>query len=141
MISGAKTSGPPSAKERDWNMLIMTGMNHVGEWPAKRRLYNILSRIMVRNRVEDVEKDCPLPPLERRTVLLAMTTTECLTYNALQSLIMLNAALSQKQDRDYFFHASNRKALASVMENLALACFHFAGQGFLAQVQLSLIHI
>ena len=141
MISGAKTSGPPSAKERDWNMLIMTGMNHVGEWPAKRRLYNILSRIMVRNRVEDVEKDCPLPPLERRTVLLAMTTTECLTYNALQSLIMLNAALSQKQDRDYFFHASNRKALASVMENLALACFHFAGQGFLAQVQHARDHV
>lgn len=135
MASAAKASGLAPGKERDWNALMTTGMNSVGEWPAKRRLFDTLSRIMVRNRAEDVERDCPLPPLERRTVSLVMSHFERTTYNVLQSLIMLNAALTQEVDKDYFFHASNKKALASVMENLALACFHFAGQGFLAQAQ------
>lgn len=133
--SAMKASDLPSFKERDWNTLMGSGMNEMREWPAKRRLYDILSRLMVRNRVEDVERDCPLPPLERRIVSLSMSSHECMTYNVLQSLIMLNAALSQEKDKKYSFHTSNKKFLASIMENLALACFHFAGQGFLRQAQ------
>ena len=70
-----------------------------------------------------------------------MSSHECMTYNVLQSLIMLNAALSQEKGKDYFFHTGNKKALASVMENLAMACFHFAGFGFLRQVQRAHNHI
>jgi len=137
------TNGPdfPSFKERDWITLMGSGMNDMGEWPAKRRLYNMLSRLMVRNRAEDVEHECPLPPLERRIVSLSMSSHECMTYNVLQSLIMLNAAISQEKGKDYFFHTGNKKALASVMENLAMACFHFAGFGFLRQVQRAHNHI
>lgn len=135
MPSATKASDLPPFKERDWNVLMGSGMNEMGEWPAKRRLYDILSRLMIRNRIEDVERDCPLPPLERRIVSLPMSSYERMTYNVLQSLIMLNAALSQEKDKDYFFHTSNKKVLASIMENLALACFHFAGQGFLQQAQ------
>lgn len=137
------TNGPdlPSFKERDWITLMGSGMNDMGEWPAKRRLYNMLSRLMVRNRAEDVEHECPLPPLERRIVSLSMSSHECMTYNVLQSLIMLNAALSQEKGKDYFFHTGNKKALASVMENLAMACFHFAGFGFLRHVQRAHNHI
>lgn len=135
MASAARASGLPSGKERDWNALMASPPQADGLWSAKFRLYDVLSRLMVRNRVEDVDKECPLPPLEHRVVPLVLSDVERKTYNVLQSLIVLNAALSEETDKDYFFHASNRKALAAVMENLALACFHFAGQGFLEQTQ------
>lgn len=135
MASAAKASGLPSGKERDWNALMAAPPDDSGEWTAKCRLYDVLARVMVRNRVEDVERECPLPPLEHRVVSLALSDLERKTYNVLQSLIVLNAALSEESDKDYFFHPSNRKALAAVMENLALACFHFAGQGFLEQTK------
>mgnify|MGYP001508350885 CR=1 FL=1 len=105
------------------------------EWPAKRRRYELLSRIRVLNRAEDVNRECPEPPLVRRVVTFALAPLERITYNVIQALIVLNAALSQERDRDYFFHASNRKALAAVMENLALACFHYTGQGLNAHSQ------
>ncbi|WFD32368.1 hypothetical protein MSPP1_003413 [Malassezia sp. CBS 17886] len=134
MASAARASGLPSGKERDWSALMASGHDAaLGEWPAKRRLFDVLSRVMVRNRAEDVERECPLPPLRRRTVQLAFSQRERATYNVLQALIVLNAALSEETDRDYVFHASNRKALAAVMENLALACFHFAGEGLCEQ--------
>ena len=139
--SATNASNLPSFKERDWITLMGSGINDMGEWPAKRRLYNMLSRLMVRNRAKDVEHECPLPPLERRIVSLSMSSLECMTYNVLQSLIMLNAALSQEKDKDYFFHTGNKKTLASVMENVAMACFHFAGFEFLRQVQRAHDHI
>lgn len=131
----ARAAGLASGKERDWNMLMASPASDTAEleWTAKRRLYDTLARVMVRNRAEDVDRECPLPPLRRRTVALDLSPLERRTYNVLQALILLNAVLSQEEDRDYFFHAANRKALAAVMENLALACFHFAGEGFLEQ--------
>lgn len=121
--------------ERAWHNQIIAAPSAPGEWPARRRLYDILSRTMVRNRAEDIEAEVPLPPLERRTVILHLAPHEQKTYNVLQALITLNASLSHETDRDYFFHPSNRKALAAVMENLALACFHFAGEGFREQAE------
>lgn len=121
--------------ERAWHNQIVAAPNAPGEWPARRRLYDILSRTMVRNRAEDIEAEVPLPPLERQTVVLHLAPHEQKTYNVLQALITLNASLSHETDRDYFFHPSNRKALAAVMENLALACFHFAGEGFREQAE------
>ncbi|WFD35026.1 hypothetical protein MCUN1_001872 [Malassezia cuniculi] len=121
--------------ERVWHALIAAAPAAPGEWPARRRLHDILARVMVRNRAQDIEAECPLPPLERRTVVLRLARHEQRTYNVLQALITLNAALSHETDRDYFFHPSNKRALAAVMENLALACFHFAGEGFRAQAE------
>lgn len=143
MASAAKASGLAPAKERDWNALMASEWNaqEQGEWPAKRRLFDVLSRVMVRNRAEDVEKERPLPPLQRRVQRLTPSATERTTYNVLQSLILLNAALTQEKDKDYFFHPNNKKALATVMENLALACFHFAGQGLYEQAQSAYEHI
>ncbi|WFD42948.1 hypothetical protein MPSI1_001599 [Malassezia psittaci] len=135
LASAARASGLPSGKERDWNQLMGTSKESRTNYTAKYRLYDILSRVMVRNRVEDVEKECPLPPLHHRTIYLTPSKLERKTYNVLQALIVLNAALSQESDKDYFFHASNRKSLASVMENLSLACFHFAGKGFEEQTR------
>lgn len=123
-------------KERDWHALMAADpKSPQEEWPAKRRLYDLLSRVMVRNRIEDIQQECPLPPLEQRTVMLTFSEPERLTYNVLQSLIMLNAVLSQEKDKDYLFHPSCRKALAGVLDSLSLACFHYAGLGLLEQAQ------
>ena len=133
--SDALAPGLPT-KERDWHALMTSAPQYPEEeWPAKRRLYDLLSRVMVRNRTEDVQQECPLPPLEHRAVMLTFSELERLTYNVLQSLILLNATLSQEKDKDYLFHPSNKKLLTLVMENLALACFHFAEPGLLEQAR------
>ena len=74
--------GQLAGRERDWHALMATGPSGImssdseqakSEWPAKRRLYDLLSRIMVRNRAEDVNRECPLPPLVRRVVTFALS--------------------------------------------------------------------
>lgn len=107
---------------------------------SSTRLWTLLGRVMVRNRPEDVERNSPLPPLHDRVVRLQFTQLERVTFNVLQSLILLNAVWSQREDDDYFFHYSNRKHLASIMENLSLSCFHFAGPNLSEQAREALEH-
>ncbi|UZJ57114.1 hypothetical protein CBS101457_006434 [Exobasidium rhododendri] len=107
---------------------------------SSTRLWKLLSRVMVRNQAKDVEQDSPLPPLKDEVVKLDFTRLERATFNVLQSLILLNAVWSQREDDDYFFHHSNRKHLAAIMENLSLSCFHFAGSDLCEQAREALIH-
>ncbi|WFD26192.1 hypothetical protein MNAN1_001169 [Malassezia nana] len=124
------------AKERDWNALMAADPSSPQvEWPAKRRLYDLLTRVMIRNRTEDIQQECPLPPLEQRVVMLTCSEIERLTYNVLQSMLLLNTALFREKDKQSFFHPSNKKTLTLLVEDLALACFHLAGPGLLEQAQ------
>lgn len=132
----AEAHGKLPAKERDWNALMAAGPPCPQvEWPAKRRLYDLLARVMIRNRTEDIQQECPLPPLEQRIVMLTFSETERLTYNVLQSMLLLNTALFRQKDKQSFFHPSNKKTLALLVEDLALSCFHLAGPGLLEQAQ------
>lgn len=93
---------------------------------------------MVRNQPQDINYS--LPPLKDEVVRLEFNRLERATFNVLQSLILLNAVGSQREDDDYFFHHSNRKHLASIMENLSLSCFHFAGPNLREQSEDALKH-
>lgn len=123
-----------SSKERDWHALMASAPAYPHEeWAAKRRLYDLFSRVMIRNRTEDVQQERPLPPLERHIVMLTFSEMERLTYNVLLSLIMANAALTQENNKDYLFHPTNKKALTGMMEHLSSACFHLARPNLLEQ--------
>lgn len=124
---------------RDWSTHVSQPLLRSG-WGASTRLHRILSHVMVRNRAEDVERDYPLPPLEERVEHLRFTAIERMTFNILQALILLNAVWSQREDDDYFFHAKNRKYLATIMENLSLSCFHFSGPDMAQQAWDALAH-
>lgn len=132
----------PSAGVRDWNAHVILPLlsSERPELGAIDRLEKIMKRIMIRNSASDVEKDCPLPPLRTEVARLEFSGEERATHNILQALITLNAVFTQRTDEDYFFHASSRKSLASIIENLSLSCFFFAGESLVEQATEALAH-
>ncbi|KAJ3028293.1 hypothetical protein HDV00_010481, partial [Rhizophlyctis rosea] len=106
------------------------------------KLKTLMERVMVRNRMEDIERDIQLPPLHTTITPLPFTTPQRHLHNALLSQIATNAVLSQRTDQDYFFHPSNRKFLRHVVDNLHQSCFWYtAGEEFLEQVRSTMENV
>ncbi|KAH8926075.1 hypothetical protein BT69DRAFT_1036034 [Atractiella rhizophila] len=89
------------------------------------RLFEILSRVMVRNRPEDVARDVKLPPLSKNVIKLPFNPIQRLTYNVLLALFAVNSVTSQRTDIDYIFHPRRQKELAQLMTNLHLSHLYF----------------
>lgn len=82
---------------------------------------------MVRHRLSDVED--LLPPVDERVVVLEGSYQDKLSLNLFSMFINFNSIQSQRTDRDYFFHPSQRKALLQLVSNLKQASF-FGGAFF-----------
>ncbi|KAI9592486.1 SNF2 family N-terminal domain-containing protein [Syncephalis fuscata] len=96
-----------------------------GELGAVDRVRRILYSLLIRNRPESISFDIQLPPLHERTVTLEFTSVQRTTYNTLIALQHLNAVLTERAERDYFFHPANRKPLGEMISNLWRSCFWF----------------
>ncbi|RKP07428.1 hypothetical protein THASP1DRAFT_17075, partial [Thamnocephalis sphaerospora] len=92
---------------------------------SERRVSQMLHSVMIRNQRKDIERDVQLPALYECTITLDFTHLQRLTYNCLVALQHLNAVLTQRVDRDYFFHPSNRKPLMESVNNLWQSCFWY----------------
>ncbi|KAJ1953039.1 hypothetical protein EC988_003221, partial [Linderina pennispora] len=92
---------------------------------AHERLQALMQAIMVRTRPEVVSSEIQLPPLHERLVVLPPTHLQMLVYNTVVAFFHINAVLTEREGRDYFFHAENKKHLRQVTENLFLACSWF----------------
>ncbi|KAI8320450.1 hypothetical protein GQ54DRAFT_291251 [Martensiomyces pterosporus] len=93
---------------------------------ARDRLKALMQNIMVRNRPETVSRDIQLPPLCEKLVPLPPTRHQTLTYNVIVAFFHINAVLTEREGRDYFFHAENKRHLRQIVENLFLSCFWFS---------------
>ncbi|KAJ2081398.1 hypothetical protein H4R24_002384 [Coemansia sp. RSA 988] len=96
-----------------------------GDVCARMRLKALMQSIMVRNRAESIGNEIQLPPLHERVVSLPATRLQALTYNAVVAFFHINAILTERSGRDYFFHPDNKKHLRQIVANLFLACFWF----------------
>lgn len=116
---------PPFYNMEIWNRYVVRPYteNLRGSMSSLRSIMTI----MIRHRPKDIEKDVRLPPLHTKTVLLQPTPENRLAINVITALIASNAVLTQRCDRDYFFHVSQVKARDDVVRNLMLAAFHFTG--------------
>lgn len=125
-----------------WSEAILKPLFPARDEPPTREglqaLFDVLRQTMIRNRPADVARDRPLPPLHRHYLPVTFAETERLNYNVIQALIAANAALSEREGEDYFFHPTNRVWLLQIITNLSLACFHFASPQRLSEVEAAI---
>ncbi|KAJ1957663.1 hypothetical protein GGI12_004961 [Dipsacomyces acuminosporus] len=93
---------------------------------AHERLQALMQNIMVRNKPEAVCRDVQLPPLHERIVSLRPTRLQMLTYNVIVAFFHINAVLTERSGKDFFFHHDNKKHLRQIVENLFLSCLWFS---------------
>ncbi|OCH92096.1 hypothetical protein OBBRIDRAFT_475629 [Obba rivulosa] len=90
---------------------------------AIQALTQVMSSVMVRHRIEDVERDVLLPSLAHDTVYLDLDHYGLKTYNVMQANIAINAVDSERIDQDYLFHRRNASKLLQLIDNLSQALF------------------
>ncbi|KAL8685154.1 MAG: hypothetical protein Q9218_007942, partial [Villophora microphyllina] len=66
-----------------------------------RSLASVLETLVVRHRIEDVEKDIKLPPLYNKTVYLEPNYHDKLSLNLFIMTLAVNAVTSERVDEDY----------------------------------------
>ncbi|KAL4067811.1 P-loop containing nucleoside triphosphate hydrolase protein [Scleroderma citrinum] len=86
-------------------------------------LSQVMQMVMVRHRVEDVEKYVSLPPMRHEIVYMDLSEFALKSYNAMQAGIVINAVDSERQGQDYLFHPSNVKQLQGAMDNMSQGMF------------------
>lgn len=94
---------------------------------SKPALRKVLQTLIVRHRIEDIDIDLSLPPLNNRVVYLDPSYHDKLAINMFVMVLISNFVTSEREDEDYMFHPRNRKKLDQLITNLRQATFHWVG--------------
>ncbi|KAL8797157.1 MAG: hypothetical protein Q9195_000624 [Heterodermia aff. obscurata] len=115
----ANSKGDDAASWHDYIMPDKNGSRKL------RSLRSILESLVVRHRLEDVERDIRLPPLHNRIVTIEPTWHDKLSLNLFLLNLCINAVTSERVDQDYMFHPKNSGKLNVLIGNLRQAGFYW----------------
>ena len=92
-----------------------------------RSLVSVLESLVVRHRIEDIERDVCLPPLHNKIVYLRPSWHDKLSMNMFIINLTANAVTSERIDGDYMFHPSNRSEFEQLITSLRSSGFYWVG--------------
>ncbi|KAL8911002.1 MAG: hypothetical protein Q9172_007752 [Xanthocarpia lactea] len=107
-----------------WKQYIMPAS---GGQRKPKSLASVLESLVVRHRIEDIEKDIQLPPLHNRTVYLKPSWHDKLSLNLFILNLAVNAVTSERVDQDYMLNPKNRASLNQLITNLRQSGFYWTG--------------
>lgn len=90
-------------------------------------LREVIQTLMVRHRIEDIDRDLVLPHLHNKVVYIEPSYYDRLTINLFVMILISNYVTSEREDEDYMFHPRNRKKLSTLISNMIVATFHWMG--------------
>ncbi|ROT37333.1 hypothetical protein SODALDRAFT_324956 [Sodiomyces alkalinus F11] len=110
-----------------WSVYVMQPKHTAKGSGRQSSLRGTLNSLIVRHRLSELSR--MLPTVDDKVVLLDGSYQDKLSINVFSVIIIFNAVQSQRTDRDYMFHPSQRKSLLLLVQNLRVACF-FGGHFF-----------
>ena len=117
-LSGAGGTDRPA----DWNLYMQhKGQGQHATTRGKDCLRATLDSLIVRHRKSEVGN--LLPAVVERVVVLDGSFQDKLCLNLFSMMIIFNAVQSQRVDQDYFFHASQQRALLQLLSNIRQSTF------------------
>ncbi|KAJ6501926.1 P-loop containing nucleoside triphosphate hydrolase protein [Mycena sanguinolenta] len=86
-------------------------------------LMQVMSSVMFRHRIADVEQEVKLPPVMQELILLDLDPLVVKSYNAFQAGIAINAVTSEREGRMCFSPFANVKSLQAAIVNMSQLMF------------------
>ncbi|ORY57522.1 P-loop containing nucleoside triphosphate hydrolase protein [Pseudomassariella vexata] len=105
----------------DWAVYVMQPKHSKKSAGRKDCLKTTLESLIIRHRLSDV--NALLPPVDEKIVVLDGSYQDRLSQGLFNMMIIFNSVQSQRTDRDFFFHAKQRKSLIQLVNNLKQASF------------------
>ncbi len=126
--SSTETGDTPA----EFDIYVMQQQHSRRSGGRKGALRATLDSLIVRHRRDDIASENLLPAVTKTVVLLDGSYQDRLSMSLFSMMIAFNAILSERKDRDYFFHPSQRKFLLELVSNMRQSSF-FGGVFFSPQ--------
>lgn len=131
---------PWSGNDKLWSQYVMQPKHNKKSRGTPRCLRATLEGMIIRHLPSDVEREVQLPPLYKKTVYLEGSEQDKISLNLFSMMINANAVTSERKDKDYMFHPTQRGALLELVSNLRMASFFWSGFSYSA-VKSTLLHV